>query len=484
MKKNKNMYILVLAIICFWGMFIRPTYAKFSSNYTTDSDVVGLDFNFDVGISNIEEYQEIKISANNHRAFNVEITNNYDDSIYYGIWYKMIVPKEKDDSIKVARVNSTEVPTFGSIEKWGKVTASLVIINNSDEDIKVAIGVGSSVEGTSNIEYLGGKYLITEYSNIPINVNASSYIKDLYNDEENVKSVNIGDNKDNPKLFLNTNQKILLDNNGEYRYYGIDTNNYVSFNDELWRIVSVSKVYDNSAMKNGSDRVKIIRDTPIGFYSWNDKVDVNEWSISSINNLLNDLYFNGKSSKCIDESDFVCNFTEIGLTDDAKKLIDKALFYLGGVDGSKIDSINPSMLYNAERGNGVYSCADESDGCPRSTSYLGYVGLLYASDYLYSANNFVSFSSNINSWLKLSFNNYNQEYTITPVSNSGDSVISINDNFNNLTNKYYDSDSSKWNSGSVRIREIIRPVVYLRDDVVIVDGLGTKDSPYTLKLIN
>ena len=55
-----------------------------------------------------------------------------------------------------------------------------------------------------------------------------------------------------------------VDNN--LRYIGKDPNNYVLFNDELWRIIGI---FDkNTHEVEGTELVKIIRNESIGNYSW------------------------------------------------------------------------------------------------------------------------------------------------------------------------------------------------------------------------
>ena len=158
---KKNIYILSLVVICLLMIVIVPTYAKFASNYTTDDDIVGLSLDFDIGISNIEEYEEIVVSAGSSEAFNVEITNSSGSTVYYGIWYKMVQPSEINSNIEIGRSTDSTVSTSGSIENGESVTATIVIRNTSTSEVKINIGVNSSTTSTSDIEYLGGKYLIT-----------------------------------------------------------------------------------------------------------------------------------------------------------------------------------------------------------------------------------------------------------------------------------------------------------------------------------
>ena len=51
-----------------------------------------------------------------------------------------------------------------------------------------------------------------------------------------------------------------------YRYQGADPDNYVWYNDELWRIIGYVPVSVNSATETGEYRVKIIRNNSIGAF--------------------------------------------------------------------------------------------------------------------------------------------------------------------------------------------------------------------------
>ena len=109
-------------------------------------------------------------------------------------------------------------------------------------------------------------------------------IINLYNDGSSINTVHIGGDTSNPQVKLNATQGIMLDNNGDYRYYGADPNNYVSFNGETWRIIGAfNNVDDGTGTKE--TRLKIIRDESIGDYSWdssestiNSGYGVNDWS--------------------------------------------------------------------------------------------------------------------------------------------------------------------------------------------------------------
>ena len=96
------------------------------------------------------------------------------------------------------------------------------------------------------------------------------------------------------------------DNN--LRYIGADPNNYVWFNDELWRIIGVMNNIDDGT-GNKETRLKIIRSESIGNYSWDNKGigtgsstssnASNDWSDSVLQIVLNSgAYWNRTSGEC------------------------------------------------------------------------------------------------------------------------------------------------------------------------------------------
>ncbi len=159
LKKIKYLFLFILIIITLYR--VTPTFAKFSNDYVTDNDVVGLDLNFDVKLTNIEEYEELRIDSKSYEIFNINISNGTDQKVYYGIWYKMVLPKELTDDIIIARLEDNRVSLNGELDGNEEKTASIIIKNTSTEDIIVNIGVASSDTGIQDIEYLGGKYFIT-----------------------------------------------------------------------------------------------------------------------------------------------------------------------------------------------------------------------------------------------------------------------------------------------------------------------------------
>ena len=158
-KKSIYLLFLIIVSVAFWKM--TPTFAKFYNDYETDKEVVGLNLNFDLKMSNLEEYEEIKIDSNSYEVLNINIENSTNNLLYYGVWYKMVTPKEITDKIVIARLEENRTSLNDGLEGKEEKTVSIIIKNNSSNDIIVNIGVASSEIGIQNIEYLGGKRLIT-----------------------------------------------------------------------------------------------------------------------------------------------------------------------------------------------------------------------------------------------------------------------------------------------------------------------------------
>ena len=253
-----------------------------------------------------------------------------------------------------------------------------------------------------------------------------------------------------------------------YRYEGKDPNNYIWFNNELWRIIGV---FDESSHGiNGQNLVKIIRADSIGGLAWN-KNHTNDWTRASLMYLLNEAYFNSENAtgttNCAGYGSIgaQCNYTESGINDTYRPMIENVIWYLGGYYDH---SVTVDTFYTAERGDTVYS--------GRPTSTTGYIGLMYPSDYGYSVlasscartTNLRSYHSTScagQSWL------YGQgfEWTITPYLTRGDFVY-IRDYHGEL----------EANNHFVYFGHVVRPVLYLDSSVYVIDGNGSISDPYII----
>ena len=309
---------------------------------------------------------------------------------------------------------------------------------------------------------------------------ATEKVINLYNDGSSINTVNIGGSTSNPQVKLNATQGIMLDNNGDYRYYGANPNNYVTFNDETWRIIGAFHDVDDGT-GNKETRLKIIRDESIGNYSWDSSAStvnsgrgVNDWSKADLMTELNTLYYNSTSGTCYNGSknaSTTCNFTSTGLDSTARSMIDDAVYHLGG--SSSYSGLYADDYYNAERGTTVYICSTDDGACPRATTWTGKIGIMYPSDYAYAVDlslctkdgySYDNSTCKSNDWLLYS----SSQWTIMPATSPASYAFAVFSagrvNYNVV---YYDSLAA-------------RPVLYLESNVTIVGGEGTSSNPYTL----
>ena len=275
----------------------------------------------------------------------------------------------------------------------------------------------------------------------------------------------------------------------DYRYIGANPNNYVKFNDELWRIIGVFDVDDGTGKIE--KRMKIIRNESIGNYPWDNSTTessygTNNWLVARLNYLLNpghesetyggSLYWNRKSGTCYYGSSngtTSCNFTTTGLTDEAKSMIGDAKWYLGG--SSTYNNVTPPMFYTRERGTTVYS--------GRKTSWTGKVGLMYPSDYGYatsggsSTNRASCMAKELYNWDDSSYsdcknndwllNTSTTQWTMSPRADGSNRVFFVD------YAGYVGNINANYTAAG-------RPVVHLKSTIKVISGSGTASSPFIL----
>ena len=254
-----------------------------------------------------------------------------------------------------------------------------------------------------------------------------------------------------------------------YRYEGKDPNNYIWFNNELWRIIGV---FDEESHGISSQRlVKIIRNESIGAYAF-DKDERSNWTTSSLMNLLNRVYLyreNGTGGDFCYGYDTIpsnCNYTVSGINDTYRPMIKNVTWYLGSPSDNYATA---DEFYEDERGTNVWG---ESP-----TSTIGYIGLMYPSDYGYSVlesscprmTNLSSYGTAActgQSWLY----KYGGEWTITPYKSGAAFTL-----MNNIIYVGPTSPGDDCNNGYY-----VRPTLYLDSSVYVFDGDGSISDPYII----
>ena len=153
----------------------------------------------------------------------------------------------------------------------------------------------------------------------------------------------------------------------EYRYRGVSPKNYVTFNNEVWRIIGVFPTDDGTGKIE--NRIKLIRDQSIGIKYW-DTSDSNNWARpSTLNTELNTTYLNS-------------------LTSEAQKMIGNTKYYLGGKNVTYNNGYadTPLQFYSYER-KIQNTTSNEFYNGTNPNSWVGKLGLMYVSDYGYASSN-------------------------------------------------------------------------------------------------
>ena len=262
------------------------------------------------------------------------------------------------------------------------------------------------------------------------------------------------------------------------RYYGSDPNNYVRFNNELWRIIGVF-----------GNNVKLIRSEKLGDLSWdsseesiNEGWGVNEWSTSALKNYLNTMYYGGTSVTCYNarnKQTTTCPTNK--LNTESKTLIDYYTWKTGAIEMSK--RTNTPAFYKSERGNVTGKICNGGSACndtvERTTEWPGYIGLPYATDYAYASGESICETNMVK-----------QDSSNTYICKNNNWMFKPNTWYWTLSLDAYPSASrGVWlvhGAGSVANNNAayggaIFPAIYLKTDILIKSGTGRSNDPYILK---
>ena len=280
---------------------------------------------------------------------------------------------------------------------------------------------------------------------------------------------------------------LVSDIDGNVRYYGANPNNYVYFNCEtypetnceIWRIIGVF-----------GGKTKLIRNNSIGTIAWDhDKNEdsnlttfSNNWETASLQLFLNGLYYDRGTKNSHDyysgsdgSAKTTLNLSTIGIKSSTRDMIADSLWYLGGYMTS--DDLYPDTIYDFERTNEVGKTVHYGNAYTLTAK----IGLMYASDYGYSADlskcgsNFFNYQDRTasaeacrsTSWL----NNGISEWIINHKATSS-ATVWTKSIIGTLPYGGFVYDTTR----------SVRPVLYLTPDIMVKSGEGTYNNPYRIGL--
>ena len=271
---------------------------------------------------------------------------------------------------------------------------------------------------------------------------------------------------------------LKIDNTSDenIRYYGSDPNNYVRFNNELWRIIGVF-----------GDNVKLIRSEKLGDLSWDSSeksvnygLGVNEWSQSDLQVYLNTMYYGGTTVTCFGDWNNTTTTCPTGTIDEtSKSLIDYHIWNTGAIESTK--RTDTLAFYSAERGTKGKICSSGNncnDTVTRKTEWTGYIGLPYVTDWAYASSESVCETNmqtkdDSNVYICKN-NNWMQRNTLAWYLSPGASGLYAN-------SAWYVGGGGYADHGNAATSDAVVPSIYLKSNVLIESGTGTSSDPYILK---
>lgn len=280
--------------------------------------------------------------------------------------------------------------------------------------------------------------------------NAVDYINNLYDIED--FRIEDGLKKDNTS-------------DANIRYEGANPNNYVKFNDELWRIIGVFGNNVKIVRKDTSNQMeyKNLGDEDVAF----DGFDMNLWGPAKWGPDSNSLQDYPGSNVL----KYLTNTVYSSINAKSKLMIENKIWNIGMIPKATTTTVD---FYNAERGSKVSANTTinfQDVYVVSQPTWQGYIAIPYLTDLTYSSseevcqNDFNNTKCFNNNWLA----GY-ETWTLSPA----DTLTEIW-HIKSTTDNIYAS------VGSTRFQCKVFPTLYLKNSISIVSGLGTETDSYVLQ---
>ncbi|MBQ8472004.1 MAG: hypothetical protein IJ501_00715 [Bacilli bacterium] len=452
--------------------------------------------------------------------FTITGKNTYSEKdIYYEIVLNRgNVPEEKVEENRIKdeflRFTLIEVKdqvetTVISDQNYNNLVNQRIWVNtiskNQTEEIDITYRLYMWIDGNVVIGNVGQDYTTDEWNNlfasIKVNVLGDFTEKSIYPNFVDVVKSKVGtgglvainqegtlyeENSLNQtsNVYQTSVKQMNTSSIREYRYTGRDVNNYVSFNNETWRIVGVFKdtvkdelgniVLDSEGNPTYEEKIKLIKNERLSSFPtsylingityepkyWNKSdlgTNTNDWTSSGLMYYLNSEHDENVSNP---NQGYLSTFSE-----KSKNLISLTTYYLGNF---KFDTDTPITAYESERDeNNIHDNYE--------ATWNGLIGLAYPSDYGYTADS--------SYWNTLMSESNDRRFATTWFPGIvGYSVKLISPSNTSNTKKVIIYGWMGY--GTVGEVEVISdydysvPVLYLKSNTKVIDALGTVDEPY------
>ena len=254
---NKKLIFTSLIVLALVVAALSITYAlnvNVTQNTTSDYD---LSYTFDISDN---ATWTINLEAGKTKIYDIAVTNPYNDSIKYGIVYKMDNPTTMPDNSLVGILSDSENYSQGSINSNSTINVSIAVVNSSTSNMQVTLSVISGYKNGGELIIPDGYTLITEeYEIVPSAAKQTLTQLGLTRSWEmpdfSKTSCSSGCEESTVGIY-----KTEDDIGTSYYFRGDVENNYVYFAGFYWRIIringdgSIRMIYaGTSAHENGYD---------------------------------------------------------------------------------------------------------------------------------------------------------------------------------------------------------------------------------------
>ena len=361
----------------------------------------------------------------------------------------------------------------------------------NDEDYKSCI-ISFDSEGNAKVSITGkGKFDGLKITN---GTKENAEVKEITKPAYGMKATEYITN-----LLEYDGEGLKIDNTSDQniRYYGSDPNNYVKFNNELWRIIGVF-----------GNNVKLVRKDSLGSLSWessessvNYGLGINQWGESTdadgneyagadLQVYLNKMYYGGDTMVICygDSNNKTTTCPTNTLDNNAKTLIDKHIWNTGAPNYTLYDSTTGSYdtveFYKAERGSVNGKICSSGNNCndtvTRTTEWTGYIALPYVTDWAYASSeddcntkidqSLSTCKCKNNNWMHYGSTYNDVTWYLSPDAHPGyaRAVWGVN-------------DCAGYGGSGASNAYAFFPAIYLKSNVLIESGNGTSGNPYILK---
>lgn len=349
-------------------------------------------------------------------------------------------PKLDDQYLKVAIGLDDTIPTSGT-------NLNQMEVNNEIENIDVSgtlltsyiINTGFIPKGTSktfNIYLWIDEVATNEVKNqfFEASVSVTTYATKMNDLKATI--IEAVDN-DNIKTSL-TNQ--------EYRYRGANPNNYILFNDELWRLIGVVDT------PNGPKIKAVKNNSVMGVTQMSNELG-NNWNNSGIKYYYENEYYPS-------------------LSDEAKNQMESGIWNLGSSNNYQGNGTTINWK-EYETGSLVMN------GNP--TNYEGYIGMLTPSDYGFATNGGSSemldtcFATNLTNISSIENCKNNNWLSI------GEAMWLMTSSVTDQNNYFIINSNGDLEEQNSTLTALDKPCIFLKESIIVEGGNGTIGNPYRLK---